>query len=221
MKPKKKNKFFTFMFSLLPGAGEMYMGFMKAGLSLMCLFLGLIVIIGTLNIPGLTFFLALIWFYAFFHTHNLRGLSDAEFEMVEDNYLFGLDFSTLEKKDAGKYRNWFAYILIGLGVWLLWSLVISILGTLDLPDGVDVFIYTIMYGGPRLAVGVLVLWVGIRMIKGKKEILFSEELGEMMVESQQDMAPAKQDTVPVNEDEVTIQNDIAAVAEDGGDSYKA
>ena len=38
MKTKKKNKFFTFCFSLFPGAGEMYMGFMKAGVSLMLLF---------------------------------------------------------------------------------------------------------------------------------------------------------------------------------------
>ena len=38
MKQKKKNKFFTFIFSLLPGAAEMYMGFMKNGLSMMVMF---------------------------------------------------------------------------------------------------------------------------------------------------------------------------------------
>ena len=35
----KKNRFWTFLFSLFPGAGEMYMGFMKQGVSLMTLFL--------------------------------------------------------------------------------------------------------------------------------------------------------------------------------------
>ena len=34
MKQQKKSKFFTFMFSFIPGAAEMYMGFMKQGVSL-------------------------------------------------------------------------------------------------------------------------------------------------------------------------------------------
>ena len=35
MKQQKKGKFFTFIFSFIPGAAEMYMGFMKQGVSLM------------------------------------------------------------------------------------------------------------------------------------------------------------------------------------------
>ena len=35
---RKKNKFLTFIFALLPGAAEMYMGFMKMGLTLLSLF---------------------------------------------------------------------------------------------------------------------------------------------------------------------------------------
>lgn len=35
---RKKSKFLTFLFSLIPGAGEMYMGFMKMGVSLMAEF---------------------------------------------------------------------------------------------------------------------------------------------------------------------------------------
>ena len=36
MKTKKKNRFFTFIFSCMPGAGEMYMGFMNRGVSMIC-----------------------------------------------------------------------------------------------------------------------------------------------------------------------------------------
>ena len=35
---KKKNRLFTFFCSLIPGAGEMYLGFFKHGLSVMTLF---------------------------------------------------------------------------------------------------------------------------------------------------------------------------------------
>ena len=34
----KKNRLFTFFFSLIPGAGEMYLGFYKSGASIMLLF---------------------------------------------------------------------------------------------------------------------------------------------------------------------------------------
>ena len=37
MKQRKKNKLLTLFFSFIPGAAEMYMGFMKQGLSLMAL----------------------------------------------------------------------------------------------------------------------------------------------------------------------------------------
>ena len=39
MRQQKKNKFFTFIFSFMPGAAEMYMGFMKQGVCLLALFL--------------------------------------------------------------------------------------------------------------------------------------------------------------------------------------
>ena len=35
----KKSSFWRFLFSLIPGAGEMYMGFLKMGTSLMALFI--------------------------------------------------------------------------------------------------------------------------------------------------------------------------------------
>ena len=37
---KQKRGFWLFIFSLIPGAGEMYMGFKKQGISIMLLFWG-------------------------------------------------------------------------------------------------------------------------------------------------------------------------------------
>ena len=37
---KQKHGFWVFIFSLIPGAGEMYMGFKKQGISIMLLFWG-------------------------------------------------------------------------------------------------------------------------------------------------------------------------------------
>ena len=46
MKTKKKSRFLSFCFSFLPGAAEMYMGFMKTGMSLMLVFFLLIAFSG-------------------------------------------------------------------------------------------------------------------------------------------------------------------------------
>ena len=43
---KKKNRFFLFCFSFLPGAGEMYFGLMKTGISLLGLFMAGIMLAG-------------------------------------------------------------------------------------------------------------------------------------------------------------------------------
>lgn len=64
---RKKSKGWTFIFSLLPGAGEMYMGFMKQGVSIMGLFFATIAVAATLNIGPLTIVLPIIWCYSFFN----------------------------------------------------------------------------------------------------------------------------------------------------------
>ena len=85
---KKKNGFLTLCFSFVPGAGEMYMGFMKQGVSIMSVFWMLIFLAVFLNFGAVLFILPILWCYSFFNVHNLRGLSDEEFYEVEDDYLF-------------------------------------------------------------------------------------------------------------------------------------
>ena len=53
---KQKKGFLLFISSLIPGAGEMYMGFFKQGISIMTLFWAIIAIAGGLNISSLVIF---------------------------------------------------------------------------------------------------------------------------------------------------------------------
>ena len=84
---KQKHGFWVFIFSLIPGAGEMYMGFKKQGLSIMLLFWGAIALASITGLGWLAMFLPVIWFYSFFNVHNLKSLSEEEFYSVEDNYI--------------------------------------------------------------------------------------------------------------------------------------
>ena len=88
---KKKNSFFTFIFSFLPGAGEMYMGFMKRGLSLMILFWGVIGLATTTRIDTLLFLIPIIMLYSFFDVHNLNTLTDEELFNIEDHYMIDIN----------------------------------------------------------------------------------------------------------------------------------
>ena len=54
----KKSRFWVFVFSFLPGAGEMYMGFMKMGLSLMLGFMLTVAVVSIICMDSL----ANLWF---------------------------------------------------------------------------------------------------------------------------------------------------------------
>ena len=57
----------------------------------MTLFWAIIAIAGGLNISSLAIFLPVLWFYSFFHVHNLKELPEEEFYAIEDNYILHLD----------------------------------------------------------------------------------------------------------------------------------
>lgn len=172
---KKRNGFLIFCLSFLPGAGEMYMGFMKMGVSLMsCFFLALV-----LAQMGLFDFMVLIatvvWFYGFFHVHNLAGMSDEMFYETKDEYLFPLAGQENEKiLITGKYRKVVAVILIAIGVGgLLKSLYYMVASYL--PETIrSILNNTVFYYLPRLAISIGIIVLGVYMIYGKKKQLEEE-----------------------------------------------
>lgn len=175
---KKKSGFWTFIFSLLPGAAEMYMGFMKMGISLMGLFFALFMI-GSFFGQSI-FILAdvVVWFYAFFHAHNLRAMDDEDFYMLEDDYLFHLDGSEKEfwnKMVVSRYRKLAAAALILIGVTILWNNLLDLLHWL-LPGFMQNVVYMISYRIPQTVLGIAIIVAGVWMIRGKKhELLDGEE----------------------------------------------
>ena len=60
-----KSKFLTFIFSLIPGAGQMYQGLMKRGLSIMLIFTGIIAASIFTYLSAMIIILPAVWFYSF------------------------------------------------------------------------------------------------------------------------------------------------------------
>ncbi|MBO5237292.1 MAG: hypothetical protein J6B50_00755 [Lachnospiraceae bacterium] len=158
---QKKNRFLVFLCSLLPGAGEMYLGFMKMGLSLLIGFFGTMGIASLTGIDQLLFVTAIIWIYSFFHANNLGGIPEEEFMKMEDTYM--LPFVG-EKGMSKTLRRIVAGLLIFMGVIMLGDLTMRML-----PDAIWNLIPTNLIS--RLAVAIVLIIIGIKMIAGKKESL--------------------------------------------------
>ena len=119
---KQKRGFWLFIFSLIPGAGEMYMGFKKQGLSIMLLFWGVFAVGSFTGMDWLIFLIPIIWFYSFFNVHNLKSLSEEEFYSIEDSYVLHMDELTGDISSLLKHhRNLTAILLIFLGASILWN----------------------------------------------------------------------------------------------------
>ncbi len=177
MVQKKKNKTLTFIFSLLPGAAEMYMGLMKNGLSLMLLFFASFMLPTMLRAGDI--FIALVfvvWFYGFFHARNIAGSNEEEFAAIKDMYIWeefgGQNAIKLDSKRANKIL---AAILIIIGVSALWNNVFDIVCRY-IPENIWDEIYPIISAVPGVVVAILIIVAGIMLIKGKKESIEDSDL---------------------------------------------
>lgn len=178
MKPKKKNKLFAFLFSFIPGCAEMYMGFMKLGISLMAMFIITLFIAFALGMESLLCISCMIWFYAFFHAINIRAADDEDFRRIEDDYIWR-DFSENHQiKFASKTkRNCIAGILIAVGIILLWH---ELIPSIDLfiPNGYRNDFYWVTSRIPEIIFSLLIIFIGIRLIRGKKREIFEADDSE-------------------------------------------
>lgn len=172
---KQKHGFWVFIFSLIPGAGEMYMGFKKQGISIMLLFWGSIALASITGLEWLAMFLPVIWFYSFFNVHNLKSLSEEEFYSIDDNYVLHMDqFSGNMGKFLQKHRNVTAWILILFGICILWSRFTALL-YLIIPDNLSHYAYEICNSLPQIAIAIGIIAAGIYLLTQQKKKLEEEK----------------------------------------------
>ena len=84
-----KNGFLTLCFSFIPGAGQMYQGYMKRGLTQVLLFV-IPLMIGGVFLPVLMVLSAVVYMYSFFDSLNLHAQL-RQGTAPEDTFLFSWD----------------------------------------------------------------------------------------------------------------------------------
>lgn len=166
----EKNSLLTFIFSFMPGAGEMYLGMMKKGTAIMTGFFAVIFVGALLRMEELAVILPIIWCYSFFDTINMRkyspeGRIEMDNKFGEDiKVFFGRDWSGLLKKK----NTIFGIGFVLLGLYLLFeNFVMPILNRFC--DYIGSYVlYDVVRGIPSMVVAFLIILLGIQLLKGSK-----------------------------------------------------
>lgn len=172
MRPSKKNRLFNFIFAFFPGASEMYMGFMKLGLSMMSIFALLIMIPGFFRLNDIFMMPVFVMeAYSFFHARNLSKCDDQTFCQICDHFIWEeFDGVGRVKLNLPGARKWAAVALILFGANILWKYISNLIYVL-IPNRMWDRVYGILDGIPSVVLAVFIICIGIRLIIGKKRTL--------------------------------------------------
>jgi len=161
---KKRSKFLTFLFSLVPGAGQMYLGFMKQGITIMTTFFLAIFLADFLRISFIIVVLPVLWCYGFFDTINKASLSPDELECIEDKSIFSSFFPDGVKVLSGKHM-WIGITLIIFGALIfIDNVLLQELGRLGFIDRYMAREYL-----RTCVASAAIIGIGIKLIVGKKK----------------------------------------------------
>ena len=157
----KKNAFLTFIFACIPGAGQMYYGYMKRGTSLLVYFC-LFIMLGTIISP-LVVGVAVVYMFSFFDTYDLiRHMAAGE--PKEDSLLVLGNYEEI-KKLLPQHNRLIGWGLVGIGVWALYDTFISNwLYTLLCNLVGNGYAYDIITGIPNVVIAALLIFAGLKLL---------------------------------------------------------
>lgn len=167
---RTKNKFLTFFTALIPGAGQMYHGLIKKGLSIMVIFWGIIGISVLLYIPVINFILPVVWFYSFFDAVNRMNSSLDELKMLKDDYVYPIESVNFSRfTNIFKRRHlWIGWTLTVIGFYAIFRLTINRLYRY-LRDYVSIDAYwairDVINLIPTLIVPIVCIVIGVKLIR--------------------------------------------------------
>ena len=167
----KKNGFLTLLFAFIPGAGQMYQGYMKRGLSL--ILMACTICVAAMLFSPLLFLLLVVFMYSFFDTFNLRAQISLG-TAPEDDYL--VHFDPQDKRlarmllDSHKLVGW---VLIAVGVLIAYeNIIMSTLGDILWRWGQKApawrAVYLVMDELPEVVFCVALILCGIWLVRGPK-----------------------------------------------------
>lgn len=132
-------KTITMALSIIPGAGHMYLGYQKKGLTIMGAFFFTVFFMGWLNLSLFLFVLPLIWFYSFFDAlHSVNGTN------IDDEKI-SFNFPHIKPE-------WIGWGLIAMGVLIVIERILYPLIPYEIRNYIQTSIVSIVFiiGGIKL-----------------------------------------------------------------------
>ncbi len=155
-KPKK----WVYIFSFLPGWGQLYLGLMNRGLQFMLLFWGGIFLAIQANFAEALVFMPVLVFYSYYdalqHYRHVVEYGDAKDEEV-------FQWGILKER-----KNLVGWVLIIFGLYSLSNLLMW-----SLPDTITQYIpYHFLQ---QLIIPVIIIGLGVKLLRGEKDDASEEE----------------------------------------------
>lgn len=167
-----KNGILTFLFAWCPGAGQMYLGYMKRGASLLTLFIAIIGVAAFLNMGYIGVFALVVYMYSFFDTFNLRNQTPQQAAANPDSWLIdpavllGADWKGL----AGRYHRIIGIVLVGLGAYSLYrNFVAPMLYGLTYTIEALWWLRSLLDGLSTVVVAAIFIGFGLWLLRGPKQ----------------------------------------------------
>ena len=158
----KKNALLTFIFACIPGAGQMYYGYMQRGLAIVSLF-GVGFMASYVFSPFIITLL-ILWMYSFFDTYDLiRHLAAGQ--PMEDSLLLLGNWKDC-KELIPQHNKLLGWGLIIIGGWALYDTVVSnwLANILNRLFGDYGMVYSIIHGIPNVFIAVLLIAAGFKLL---------------------------------------------------------
>ena len=178
----KKNKILFFLFSLIPGAAHMYIGLVKRGLVIMLALVAGAGLAMMADTPALLLLLPVLWFYSFFDAWNKYHLPEDKLAKVQDDFLFFLNGMPQNMRSDPRFKKVASASVLKIGgiaavivgAYLLWDkIIVNVLSRLLSETGAEI-LSEVSYRLPQVAVAVLLIVIGVKLITHKKRELDSE-----------------------------------------------
>lgn len=164
-----KNGFLTLCFSFFPGAGQMYQGYMKRGLSQVILFV-IPLIVGSFLFPIVMVFSGVVYMYSFFDSLNLRAQL-RQGTAPPDALLLNWDGGEDLTRILDRRHHLIGWALVILGVAGLYQSFVSpwlyrLVDIIGWDTALGQLVNQIVRGIPALAVGLVFIGLGVWLIRG-------------------------------------------------------
>jgi|LSQX01.2.fsa_nt_gb hypothetical protein len=150
---KQNKKVIAMVLSIIPGAGHMFLGLQRQGIQLMLIFFASFFLTDWLGIALFMIIVPVVWFFSLFDVmYKASGI-----DIQEDNDVLLVSWFNCKSPFIRDTRKFLAFVLIGIGGYLLFEKIIlqEILIDLRIRKFVQTGIVALLFiaGGVRLLMG--------------------------------------------------------------------